>query len=449
MKKQVVIIGGGISGLTLLHQLKKKFVGRQDLQFLLLEKGHEVGGPIQTRRLAESLVEAGPNGFLDSKSAMVELIKDLGLESELIQADPAAKLRFVRVGSSLHAFPENPWALLRFAPLTITARLRIFCEFFIRKGANEEETVYEFGERRFGQGFAEYFLDPMVSGIFAGDAKELCLKSAFPDIYAMEQQHGSLFKAFIALKRKQEKNRKGTLCSLKQGMGQLIETLDARYQHNIQKTTEVLGVHRSGEGYVVETIANKYFADHVFVSTPAASSAKILQTLDPNFADLLNRVPYASIVVVAMVFQKKDFGQEPKGFGYLVPGCENSPVLGALFSSNIFPNRCRQDQSLVQVMLGGQRHPNVLNLTDEELKGVAFDQLTELFQVNASPKTFAIFRWPKAIPQYLRGHEKRCRAIKELLSQFPGLDIVANFWGGIGVNDCVQNAKLKVENLKL
>ena len=262
MARQIIIIGGGLSGLTALHALSRKFHAAPDVHIRLLEKEPAVGGPIRTIRRNGVQFEAGPNGFLDSKPSVINLAKELGLENDLIASRTEAAVRYICVDGILHAVPMDPVSFFKFKPLSLRDKVRILSEVFVSRGNAEDETVAEFGTRRLGPNFTKYFLDPMISGIFAGDVEELSLRAAFPRMYELEQTHGSLFKAAwrISLEKRRLKTSaaagnptrgKSVLYSLKGGMGQLIETLQQRYEASIATSQGVLSLEPQGRGYAV------------------------------------------------------------------------------------------------------------------------------------------------------------------------------------------------------
>lgn len=457
MTKKIIIVGGGISGLAVLHSLKRKYANATDVEIRLIEKEAHLGGTIQTHQRGATLFEAGPNGFLDSKDTTLNLIKEIGLEKELLLSSPAAKLRFIAVNNQLHALPSGGPSLFRFQPLSLMDKLRIFREPFIPKGTDPRETVYEFGKRRLGENFSKYFLDPMVSGVFGGDARTLNLKSAFPRIYELEQAHGSLIKAMIHVMREKKRKAKdtltaqpaGQLCSLNKGMQQLIEAIHAKYQDAIQTREEAISIQKTNDGFTVETRRGKYFADHLFLCTPAFGAAQLIQPINPALCSLLESIPYAPIAVVGLVYKRSVFKKSPQGFGYLIPSCEGKEVLGVLFSSNIFEGRAAQDHVLLRIMIGGSRHPDILQKGEEDLLSLAKTEIKNMFNTENQPVDEFISGWHKAIPQYHAAYPEIRERIDQEMSACGHLHLVANYLDGISMNDCTQNAKLIVEKIDI
>lgn len=447
MNKQILIIGGGISGLSTLHFLKQKYKERHDIQIHLLEKNDHVGGTIRTVCEDGFRFELGPNGFLSNTPTTFELVEDLGLHDKVISADENAKIRYIFAKGRLHQLPTGVFSFLGFELLSLADKFRVLQEPFVKKGSNPEETVYEFGKRRLGENFSKYFLDPMVSGIFGGNTKELNLKSAFPKIYHLEQTYGSLIKGALALKksRKNEKTPfgqpRGTLTSFIGGMGDLTASLYAHHKDNIMLNTSVESITRENEKYIIATDVMSYAADQVFLSVPAYQAARILAPMDGALSQGLAKIPYAPMAVAGFAYRKKDVQNAPAGFGYLIPSVERKKVLGVLFSSNIFPGRAQADHMLFQVMIGGGNHPDILNYPHNEIKKLAKEELESVLGVKAAALQEFFVCWPQAIPQYNKGYLVIAQAIKARLAHAQGLFLAANYLSGVSLNDCIANAK--------
>ena len=261
MSKQIIIIGGGISGLSVLHQVKKRFKDTGDVQVLLIEKNSDLGGHIRSELKESWLFEAGPEGFLDSKFSTLELIEELGLTDDLIPAQAQTKIRYLCLRDKLYALPMSFAAFLGFKLLSVTEKLRVLGEFFVPRQADPAETVYQFGCRRFGKRIAQYFFDAMAAGIYGGDIHKLSIKVAFPPIYAFEEKYGSVLRGFFQqIKERKQSARTdkarlagGQLFSLRQGMGQLIATLQKKYKEDISRGEEAYSLAKTETGYIVET----------------------------------------------------------------------------------------------------------------------------------------------------------------------------------------------------
>ncbi|MFA5060047.1 MAG: protoporphyrinogen oxidase [Candidatus Omnitrophota bacterium] len=450
---KICIIGGGISGLAVLHYLKQKYASRADIDIQLLEKNDTLGGTIKSIRHDDVLFETGPNGFLSSKPRTLEFIKELGLSDELVSADKQSEERFLLSKGKLHALPKNPATFLKFKLLSSLEKLRIPLEYFIAKGADPVESVYDFGKRRLGKRFAQVFLDPMCAGIFGGEAQNLNLKLAFPRIYEIEQTYGSLIKGMIALKKKKSEKHynvepKGTLTSFRRGMSQLIEVLSARYQNSIVTGCEIDFINKVGGSFVIRAKNQNLLADEVYMSVPAAAAAKMANSLSPSLAGSLRCVFYAPMTVAGLVYRRSDFEILPFGFGYLTSSLERRDILGVLFDSNIFPNRAGSEYFSCRVMMGGARNPSMISESKEKLLNLAKEEIKNILKVRQEPVKEFFASFPSAIPQYDKAYvQVRENIINESL-KISRLHLAANYLGGISLNDCVENAYQTVQQSK-
>jgi len=440
LKKNIIIVGGGISGLSLLHYLKIKYYFQEGVKITLLEKDNHLGGTIRTVLRNGCLFETGPNGFLDSKPRTLGFIKELGIENKIVQADERAKIRYISINNRLYPLPSNPKEFLSFKLLNGLQKLRVLGELFFFRGNNPKETVYNFGKRRLGKQFAEIFLDPMVSGIYGGDARKTVLKEAFPKIYELEQEHGSLFKALFKLKGKKSGMPKGTLTSFEGGMSIVINALAERYKDHILLDQEIKTISSRENQYIVYSNNTQYVADELYLSTPAYVTSSLLNSIDPSLAEDLKNITYAPMAVVGLVFSKDAFRESPKGFGYLIPSLEKKEILGVLFDSNIFPDRCSEDKMMFRIMIGGMRHLDILKKSKEALIQLALKEIQAQFTVTKPPEEEFFTAWPKAIPQYDAQYVDIKSRMEQKLTNFLKLHIVSNYYGGVAFNDCIENS---------
>ncbi len=457
--KQVVLIGGGISGLSTAWLLEKR--AREAgiaLQLTLLEQELQTGGKIKSVRENGYLCEWGPNGFLDSKPQTLELCGALGISGRLHRSNDNARKRFIYSNSRLHRLPENGPSFLKSKLLSWPGKFRLMGEPFASAHPGGDETLAHFGRRRLGPEALQKLIAPMASGIFAGDPETMSLVSCFPRIAELEREYGGLFMAMFALARKKRQERKegkisssaagpgGTLTSFKEGIQFLTDTLTSQLGDRVRTGKNVVSINqtnglwevRSSDGTVLQ-------ADLVISAAPAYAAAAMLESVDATLVDTLRQIPYSTLSVVCCGFQTAGLGHPLDGFGYLVPKEEGRTVLGTLWDSSMFENRAPSGQALLRSMAGGACRPELIQLPDEELLKRVRDDLRTIMGIAKAPAFSRIIRHQQAIPQYTAGHGKRLEAIEARLWQHKGLLLTGNAFKGVGLNDCVAASQATVE----
>ncbi len=429
--KTIAIIGGGISGLATLHYLNERFAHTHKI--VLYERQSSCGGNVHTLKEGDFLFEYGPNGFLDNQPETLQFIKELGVSVEVIEANAKAKKRYVQYKGRLVAFPLDPLSFSHFLPFTYIDSLRLLIEYFIPKGDNSNETIYNLVERRCGKAAAEYLFDPMITGIFAGDIKQLHAASAFPKLVEMENKYGSLLKAFI--EQRKQGFQKPRMLSFKYGMETLIKVIVDRYKHQIHYQA-------------IESI-NDIKADHIVMATPAYSASRLMYDRHPNLAKTLDEIHYAPIAVAGFGFAPDAFKRMPKGFGYLVPSNQHKDILGVLIESNVYAHRAPEGQWMVRVMMGGRHHPQVINDDHATIVSKALRELEKTYGLREHPTHQWVKVWPYAIPQYEMNFPRLRAKIQEELSHIPHLSLTGNYLQGISFNDSINHAKSIAYSIRL
>ncbi len=447
---RVVIIGGGMSGLSLAYYLKEF---RPDYEVVVLEKETTPGGKAHTKRLHGFTIECGVNGVLDNKPSTLGLARGLGVE--ILPSNENSKRRFVVKDGALVELPDTPKKFLKSPLLSISGKLRVAYEPFVPKYSGKgDESLASFAKRRLGPEAYKYLIDPMATGIYAGDPERLSLKSCFPRVHELEETYGSLIRAMIQLARQAKRERSGkkvgagpggNLVSFKNGMGELVGALEERLkaQGMLRCGIEVLGV-ECLDRYKFKVICQNgqdIECSHVVLACPAKDASRILRHALSDIAQMCNSFDYPPIGVVAFGIRPKDVSLDLRGFGFLAPGCEHRSILGTLWDSSIFENRAPEGWALLRTLLGGARRRDIKYKSDKELVDITYRELKDLVGLNRAPEFVMVHRWPRAIPQYTLGHEERVEAIQKGLRQYPGLMIRCNWIGGVSLNDCIQNSK--------
>jgi protoporphyrinogen/coproporphyrinogen III oxidase len=450
-KPRVAIIGGGISGLSALHFLRRRLPSNVSIR--LFEADSRLGGTIGSDRIDGYVCDWGPNGFLDRVPLTLQLVEELGLQDKLRPANPQADNRFIYRHGRLHAISASPIKFMTSSLLSLRGRLRVTMEPLIKpKRDDTDESVFDFAARRIGREAAEAMIDPMVSGIFGGAAKAVSLRSCFPVMEEMERDHGSLFRAMLA-KKKTGKNAgpagpSGRLTSFDNGLYTIIERFHDLYADQIQKDSPVQRIIKTPQGYQIDFPGKpaETFAA-VVLATPAYAAAQILHDTDPQLSDLLDQIPYASLAVCCFGYSGDQRARELDGFGFLVPRNEGKRILGSIWTSSIFRDQAPDGQVLLRSMIGGYTDPAAVRLIDDELTTLVNGELTAILALQTRPTFVRIFRYEKGIPQFTLGHSDRLKQIDKRLHTLPGIYLASNAYSGIGLNDCVTRALETAENL--
>jgi oxygen-dependent protoporphyrinogen oxidase len=438
--KRVIVVGGGLSGLTVAYALMKS--GR--FEVTLLESEPRAGGKIWTDSADGFLCEKGANGFLDNKPKTLEFCKELGIEP--LRSNENAKKRYIVLGGKLNALPESPGSFIKSDILSWSGKLRLLYELFAPKGP-DDETVSDFIARRLGREALDKLIDPMVSGVFAGDPNKMSITSCFPRIKELEQVYGSLIRAMIKLKKERKKEHGkvsaapgGNLTSFHNGAQTMTDAVASRLGARLKLSTSVKGIEKNGNLYRLHTSSGIVEAEAIILACPAFVSAGILSDIDSVLSQILSAILYPPLSVVCLGYKKEKIGHLLNGFGFLIPHREGRRILGTLWDSSIFPNRAPEGYVLLRTMTGGAQSPEFAMLDDNKLLNAVFDELRPIVSIKAEPDMVRIYRWDKAIPQYALGHGDRLKAIDERLKSFPGLYLAGNSYKGVGMNDCVENS---------
>ena len=429
----VLVVGGGISGLTTAFHLSRG--GRR---VAVLEAAERVGGSISTHAEGDWRFEMGPNTVVENDASVGRLIRDCGLEGEKVTAAPTAKRRFLYKGGALVPLPGGPGSFLSTPLFPLSAKLRLLREPWIAKpSGGAEESIAQFVRRRLGQAFLDYAVGPFVSGVYAGDPERLSVRWAVPKIHALEQQHGSLIRG--ALARRKGPAPGGTMISFRQGLAELprklaLEIGDVRTGVVCERVT------RDDQGFTVTTPAGALSARRIVLAVPADAAARLLDEATQGASRLLAEIPYAAVAVVSLGWRREEVGHPLGGFGFLAPRKEGLRVLGCLFPSEIFPGRAPAGHVALAAFAGGRTDPEIAAWDDERIVSTVVAELRGPLGLRGEPAFRLVRRWPRAIPQYELGHGRFVERAREIEGALPGLRIGGNSLGGVSVPDCIRNA---------
>lgn len=454
--KKVIIIGGGISGLTAAFWLKKSGVN-----ITLLEKNSFVGGSIRTDHKEGYLIEYGPNSSLETTPLINKLLEDLNISDEKIYATEESNKRYILRDGKLHPLPMGPGSFIRTKLFSASAKLRLFKEPFIGSKSNETETLADFTRRRLGDEFLDYAINPFVAGVFAGDPENLNVKTAFPKLYELEQNYGSLIwgsvKSARARKKSREKSKQfAKTFSFKNGMQTLTDALYHELKDDVVLNADVKEIRTTApNGTAVKNIVTysdrgkikTEQTDALVFAVPAYAAASMMRTLDESLSQTLSNVYYPPVNVVYTGFSTSDIKFNLDGFGYLIPAKEKKGILGSLWNSVLFPGRAPEGHCAITSFVGGSRSPELTDLNDDQLLDMTLKDLDSILGLKDEPD-FAIFaRWKRAIPQYQKEYASVFKQIESFHEANKSIRICSNYYRGISVSDCIKSADATVNEL--
>ena len=436
--KRVVVIGGGISGTAAAWTASRKAHELGDgVDVVLLERETEIGGKALSVSEDEWMFETGPLGYLNNEPVVDELVDDVGLRGEALEAGAAQSRRFVYLDGRVRELRSHPLGFLTSGVLSPRALLRAAREPWVPKKTNggeateDDESVWDFAARRLGRDFADRLIHPMSLGIFAGDSKRLSLSASFPLIAELEREHGSLVRAQIARARRRRRGelppRRSTLCSFRGGMQSLPRALAARGEFATRTSTAVATLSRErGRGWrVVAEGGETIPADALILACEGWQAASILEDVAPELARPLREVSYPPVYVVALGYGPEARAAIPEGFGLLIPRDAGYRSLGVTCDGYLFP-RGSESRLLVRVLLGGTFDPDIATLDPEEVMALAENDVAKLYGLSVAPLYRRARLWSKAIPQYELGHGVKVVKIEAELTRTPGLYLAGN-----------------------
>ncbi len=457
--RRIAIVGGGISGLSAAFYFEKRRRQGAAIEYLLFESSSRLGGTLRTEHVDGCVVEAGPDSFLSEKPWAAELCRELGLGDQLIGSNDAQRKTYILVNQRLVSIPEGlmfmvPTRLLPilWSPLfSFSTKLRIVQEWFHPpRPAVADESAATFVERHYGQEMVERLADPLLAGVYGGEAANLSLRAVLPRFAEAEAKFGSLGRAMLASRKKGRAAGAATrgagalslFTSLKNGMQQIVDALVANLPAEMLQTNTPVRELRQVEGVwqlISDGQAPQRFHS-VIVATPAPVAGRLLESTDARLAAELKQIAYSSSVTVTLGYAKNAL-QLPPGFGLLVPRTEGKRMLACTFVHNKFHHRAPDDRALLRVFLGGSRDEGILAQSEQEILAIVRRELLEIIGIKSEPLFARVYKWKAAMAQYAVGHLERLQRIEKLRQGLPGLYLVGNGYRGIGVPDCIRSGK--------
>ncbi len=444
-----VIVGAGISGLTVAYFLRKA-----GLRVTVIDQGDAPGGTMRTVKEGGWMVETGPNSALETTPLFGEMFEGLGITGERLYADPASDRRYILRDAVLHPLPASPGAFLSSRLWSLPGKLRLLKEPLVGR-AKTEETVAEFVRRRLGGEFLDYAINPFVAGVFAGDPERLSVRAAFPKLYALEEKYGGLVRGMVGGAR-ERRNRaekakdRARMFSFREGMQTFPGALGRFLGPDLRLGCEATAVEKNERGGSSPSFIVRFREDGredsleapcVVIAVPAHRAEKFVRPFSAPLAGALGGIFYPPVAEVFAGFRTSDLGRALDGFGFLIPGKEKRAILGTIWSSALFPGRAPEGHAALTTFVGGSRQPELARLDDGALRALVTGELRTLMGLRADPVYVKIFRWEKAIPQYAPGHLALVDEMAALEKNVPGLYLCGNYRGGIAVGDCLMSGE--------
>jgi protoporphyrinogen/coproporphyrinogen III oxidase len=451
---RIAIVGGGISGLSAAYAIEehRRKTGA-DVEYVLYESSSRFGGVLRTEHIDGCMVEAGPDSYVTEKPWATDLAHAVGLRDQLIGSNDKDRKTYILVRGHLVPMPDG---LMFMVPTKIfptglsqlfswKTKLRMTQELFhLARPVDHDESVAAFVERHYGAEMVDRLADPLLSGVYGGEAANLSVRAVLPRFAEMERTHGSLGRGMMAARKKMaaisNKAAPPLFTSLKGGMQELAEAVVARLTPTALLTnTLVLAVQRGADSWVVSAGLQSDSFDGVVIALPASAAAQILAIVSPELSAELAAVRYSSSITIGLGYGHDVRKSLPPGFGFLVPRSEGKRLLAATFVHNKFPHRAPEDRALLRCFFGGANAENVWAFSDDQIIAVVRNELQQILGVRAEPMFARVYRWKATMAQYTVGHLDRLDRIEKLRQQLHGLALAGNGYRGIGVPDCIRS----------
>jgi protoporphyrinogen/coproporphyrinogen III oxidase len=443
----VVIVGAGVSGLAAAYELRKR-----KRSVVVLEREQRPGGIVKTERVGEFIVDAGPDALLVQKPAAVALCNELGLGDRLIPTK-LPRTAFVLRNGELHSlpgasvlgFPTRLKPLFKSTLFGVNAKLRMAAELVIpRASGGGDESIAGFVRRRFGPEAVTYIAEPLLAGIHAGDVERLSMRALFPRLVEAEARAGSVIKAFRREPR--PVNSDGVFRSFPNGIEELIDGLmKAVPKESVRCLANVTRIDE-GDGFTIQIAGRPSIrARAVILAIPAFAAAELVRPLDADLSAACASIRYLSTATVVFAFPRDAVRHNLRGTGFVVPRAEGISITAGAWISSKWPHRAPDGQALLRAFLGGARDPDVLSKTDAELTNAALGDLTKILGIRGLPIMTRVYRWNRSSPQQEVGHSDVMQRVDARLAAHQGLFISAAGFRGVGIPDCIADARKTAE----
>ena len=414
-----------------------------------VEKSEHLGGLIRTDRIEGCDLEAGPDSYIASKPAVTELAEELGIKDQIIGSNDAERRIFIVRHGRLQPFPHGmvmmapaEWAPALRSPLfSLGTKMRFALELFSQpKQRTQDVSIRQFITEHFGREVLDVVTEPLLSGVYGGEAGRLSARSVLPRFVQYESEYGSLIRG---VRKERKAAPSGSLfLSFAGGMQTFSDALRAAIQPAPEIVRgEAVTLDRHDDSWRVRVGANWLAADRVVLACPAFASGHILDSIAPELGNELASIPYSSAILVTLLFTRSEFNHPLDGFGFLTPPSEQTTIAAVTYVNTKFPSRISKGIAAIRAFVVGEQAERLQNAPDEKLLALVREDLQRLVAITAPPLTHTIQRWPQSMPQYVVGHADRYRRILRHLQGLPKLYLTSNAFEGVGIPDCVRLAK--------
>uniref|UniRef100_A0A7U4DMA6 Coproporphyrinogen III oxidase n=1 Tax=Geobacillus sp. (strain Y4.1MC1) TaxID=581103 RepID=A0A7U4DMA6_GEOS0 len=455
-KYTVVIIGGGITGITAAYYLQKAVKERQlPIECKLVEATHRLGGKVQTVVRDGFVIERGPDSFLARKTSAFRLVREVGLENEIVHN--ATGKSYILVNGKLYPIPGGaimgiptqigPFITTRlFSPL---GKLRAAFDFILPPTKAEGDlSLGQFFRRRLGDEVVDNLIEPLLSGIYAGDIDQMSLMATFPQFFQIEQKYGSLVLGAKRTAPKAQKERKGAFQTLKTGLQSLVDEVEKRMeQGSVIKGVRVERVWREGTGYRLRlSNGDIWKADSIIVAAPHSSVPAMFA--DYPFFEPFQSIPSTSVATVALAFPESAIEQDIDGTGFVVSRRNDYTITACTWTHKKWPHTAPDGKALLRCYVGRPGDEEIVEQSDDEIVRVVMDDLSKIMRISGRPELIAISRWKEAMPQYNVGHKERLAKIKTHMdAELPGVFLAGSSYEGLGLPDCIDQGENAVKKV--
>ncbi|MEH7122024.1 protoporphyrinogen oxidase [Bacillus sp. JJ1503] len=460
-KKRVVIIGGGITGLTAAYYLQKEVSAKGlPLEVRLIEATHRLGGKMQTVVRDGFVIERGPDSFLARKQSASRLAKEVGMEDKLIR-NTAGK-SFVLVKNRLHPMPGGsvmgiPTQIAPFVTtglFSLAGKARAAADFILPKSdpANDQ-SLGKFFRRRLGDEVVENLIEPLLSGIYAGDIDRLSLMSTFPQFYQVEQKYKSLILGMkkstpAPPKNAGKKTDKGIFLTINTGLQSFVDAIESKLEpHSVMKGCRVERISKKENRYEIELNGgDQLHADSIIMSVPHHITHSVFS--DYQFFDPFMEMSSTSVATIALAFPEAAIDKDIEGTGFVVSRNSDYTITACTWTHKKWPHTTPAGKVLIRCYVGRPGDEGVVELSDDELIKIVLNELNKTMNITMDPDFAVISRWIDSMPQYTVGHKERIEKVKtHLASELPGVFLAGSSFEGLGMPDCIDQGEAAVEKV--